>query len=389
MNNENLPSTSLTPPLPPRFLPLDNEGSTRGVGTGVGHRMEWIDAMRGFTMLLVVAYHVSINGFLESPKQSFYLSSFVLFRMPLFFFISGFFSYSTKIIWSARTWGQLTWKKTRIQMLPTLIFFALYVVITRPNGFWDGCMGYLHNPTKGGYWFTYVLLLMFLIYYTYAYVESRFLPRLKALNLGWVPITLLWSASLVAYATFFMPAWFKYPQSELIQWSSFGQVIQFFHFFLAGNIVRRYWTQFQRLFDTQWFVPIVLATGTLGLCELFRWHNLHGQWVNLPRTLTMYALMTTVIVVFRHYATFFSRSNAVGRTLQYVGTRTLDIYLIHVLLIMPLPFVGEWLKSIHTPFVVDITLSFAGAAVITLICAILSHIIRTSPLLKYYLFGRK
>ena len=33
-------------------------------------RMEWLDAMRGFTMILVVAYHVALFGFGESEKMS-------------------------------------------------------------------------------------------------------------------------------------------------------------------------------------------------------------------------------------------------------------------------------------------------------------------------------
>ena len=33
-------------------------------------RLEWLDALRGFTMILVVAYHVSTNGFGEVEKSS-------------------------------------------------------------------------------------------------------------------------------------------------------------------------------------------------------------------------------------------------------------------------------------------------------------------------------
>ena len=33
-------------------------------------RMEWLDAMRGFTMILVVAYHVAQIGFDQSIKHS-------------------------------------------------------------------------------------------------------------------------------------------------------------------------------------------------------------------------------------------------------------------------------------------------------------------------------
>ena len=52
-------------------------------------RLEWLDAMRGFTMILVVAYHVAQSGFMESEKISASLPFLVLFRMPLFFFVSG------------------------------------------------------------------------------------------------------------------------------------------------------------------------------------------------------------------------------------------------------------------------------------------------------------
>ena len=57
-------------------------------------RMEWLDAMRGFTMILVVAYHVAQMGFDQSIKHSSSLSFLMLFRMPLFFFVSGFLAYS-------------------------------------------------------------------------------------------------------------------------------------------------------------------------------------------------------------------------------------------------------------------------------------------------------
>lgn len=351
-------------------------------------RMEWIDAMRGFTMLLVVAYHVSINGFLESPKQSFYLSSFVLFRMPLFFFISGFFSYSTKVVWSARTLATLTAKKLRIQMLPTVIFFSLMVVVFRPN-FWDGCTELLHNPTKGGYWFTYALLLMFVIYYAFAYLESKCKAWLEQRSIGWLPITLFWLFWLGFYATWFMPKWFSYPKSEFMQWSSFGQVIQYFQFFLAGNIVRRYWTQVQRLFDAKWFIPLLLVVATVSMCDFFRWHTLTFQWANLPRTLSMYSLMLLVVIYFRHYAEAFSRETRLGRTLQYIGVRTLDIYLLHFFFVPVMPFVGRWLPTIEHNFAIDVTLSFTGAFIITGLSIIASNILRTSPLLKYYLFGRK
>ena len=34
------------------------------------NRIEWLDAMRGFTMVMVVAYHVGLITFAESARQS-------------------------------------------------------------------------------------------------------------------------------------------------------------------------------------------------------------------------------------------------------------------------------------------------------------------------------
>ena len=53
-------------------------------------RLEWLDALRGFTMLLVVTNHVYDMSFVTNPKYSMFMSLCLLFRMPLFFFISGF-----------------------------------------------------------------------------------------------------------------------------------------------------------------------------------------------------------------------------------------------------------------------------------------------------------
>ncbi len=52
-------------------------------------RLEWLDALRGFTMILVVANHVSQMGFEQQWKLSSSLPFLLLFRMPLFFFVSG------------------------------------------------------------------------------------------------------------------------------------------------------------------------------------------------------------------------------------------------------------------------------------------------------------
>ena len=43
--------------------------------TAKKERMEWLDATRGFTMILVVAYHIAVAGFGENIKHSIFAPS--------------------------------------------------------------------------------------------------------------------------------------------------------------------------------------------------------------------------------------------------------------------------------------------------------------------------
>ena len=113
-------------------------------------RLEWLDAMGGFTMIMVVMYHVGLQGFDESFKQSASMPFLVLFRMPLFFFISGFLSYKANADWSFSGFRNMMLKKIRIQIIPTVVFFFAFVAITSPSKFGDQVVTNFHSPTKGG-----------------------------------------------------------------------------------------------------------------------------------------------------------------------------------------------------------------------------------------------
>ena len=62
----------------------------QGSGSTSKKRIEYIDAMRGFTMLLVVFGHVLTHGLNNYSEGSVVYSFFQTFRMPMFFFISGY-----------------------------------------------------------------------------------------------------------------------------------------------------------------------------------------------------------------------------------------------------------------------------------------------------------
>ena len=351
-------------------------------------RLEWLDALRGFTMILVVSYHVAQYGFGETWKTSSSMSFLMLFRMPLFFFVSGFLAYKATQVWNLRNLGGLLLKKVRVQLVPTVVFFLLAMAILYKH-FWPALDGALRSQFKGGYWFTLVLLYMFIIYYPFAWLESL-LPRKS-----WIPITLLFVASLLVYESCYLPKYFYWAfgyrrAHPMFLWeSSIIQLMQYFPFFLYGNIVHRYWNQALRLMDSRWFFPVVVIVVVFATLDAQKWHTLRMAWAVIPLTLAKFLLLTIAFMYFRHYKDSFSKARPVGWTLQYIGRRTLDIYLIHFFFMPELPAVGAFFKSFPHNFVIDTTLSiFIGMLVIGF-CIVTSNILRISPIFKKWLFGRE
>ncbi len=354
-------------------------------------RLEWLDALRGFTMFMVVTNHVYGFSFDANTKYSMFMSLCLLFRMPLFFFISGFLAYKATFSWNLRDTGQLIAKKMRVQIIPTVVIMTAYIALMSKH-FWERMEAAWTSPTKGGYWFTLVLLEMFLVYYAVCGFTSFLTKKASAqrsLFIVHCSLFILWALALFAYATLYMPSWFSWYKDPFWHITSITEFARFFHFFLLGNLVHRYWSQVQRLLDTPWFFPLLILIAFLGAGDYLKWHNLRMQWANLPRTMSMYALVLIIVAFFRYYAHWFTKETRVGNALQFIGVRTLDIYLLHYFFLPHLKEFGVWFKAHPTNFVLEGTAAMLLAALVVAFSILASHVLRVSPFLKKYLFGRE
>lgn len=77
----------------------------------MGHnsgRIEYVDCIRGFLVLWVVLFHMGLSlSWLNIP-----------YRMPLFFFISGFF-------FRPRPWGEFFMRRVQTLLVPYVFFYAV------------------------------------------------------------------------------------------------------------------------------------------------------------------------------------------------------------------------------------------------------------------------
>ena len=116
-------------------------------------RIEYLDAMRGFTMILVVFSHILLCTFQMPEASGFSFNDiFVTFRMPLFYFLSGFLMFKPDRFKNLNGTIDFIKKKFVVQIIPTVIFSLVFcLVFAKTYG------GLLNDTAKHGFWFTYTL----------------------------------------------------------------------------------------------------------------------------------------------------------------------------------------------------------------------------------------
>ena len=331
-------------------------------------RIEYIDAMRGFTMLLVVVNHV-VTYCLGSANQGISLNDFFSqVRMPMFFFISGFVLYKDSVVWNGKQIISFFRKKIPVQLLSPFLFFLVYIHYMDIPFFIA-----IGQRFKAGYWFTFVLLEYYLIY-----AIVRFCFRGK-----WGHI-IVFLVSLLLYAISWPPLYDAIPIGNY--WKEVISIPQwdFFLYFVLGTLVRKNFPLIEKLLDSSWLLLFCIlyyfvVNSVRDLMPI-------NQLV-LERSLSLTGLVV-LFAFFRNKQTVFSNDRVWGRTLQYVGLRTLDVYLIHFFFLpYGLNFVTVF---VDRPMpVLEATVSFAISALIIAACLVISNIIRLSPILAHWLFGAK
>lgn len=326
--------------------------------------------MRGLTMMLVVYSHVANlvvknNTLTWDPPTSWIFNSiFVEFRMPLFFFVSGFVLFKASRVWDVKEILAFFKKKLPVQLVFPLICLAACLAITHidsfPNAFF--------LPLKDGYWFTFVLLEFYVFY-----VLLQLLPfKGKAADVvevlaGVVAFTGIWCAhhfnpnfleSRGMVGLFSVPEW------------------NYFFYFIFGVQARKHFLAFEKVLDNSAFMTLCLVA--------FIGVNIAG------RLLAVAGILGVVLVFsfFRRYQQNFTKESRLGRTMQYVGRHTLDIYLLHYFFI----YTNDWSK--YKSFLEDLPLLELGCSLvisvlIIALCLIVSNFLRLSPFIARYCFGSK
>lgn len=338
-------------------------------------RIGYIDAMRALTMILVVYSHIQSVGYdIDGMilKQSFN-SLFVLFRMPLFFFISGWVLYKGSRIWNKQVIRSFLFNKFKVQIISTLVFFLLYLYSFNLNFY--NAIGLF----KAGYWFTYTLFFFF-VFYAISIIIAKFFPyryedsviiicTLFVIVVYYITILDTDSNHVRVYEVIGIPQW------------------RYYVFFVFGTLVKKYYPSFISLTNNSYISTLIIVT--------FFFLFFFGSIIKLPHFDTVkYFLfgffgIVIVLTIFRLSEAFFEGNSLISKSMKYIGRHTLDIYLLHFFFLpRNLAPLGNWFYECPNPTIEFFTTIIISLMVVA-VCLIISKCIRISPFLAHYLFGQK
>lgn len=331
-------------------------------------RVRYIDTLRGFTMLLVVFQHVRyfMCGMTDTRFDA--LAFFIVsFFMPMFFFISGYVAPKTIHHKTKEIYLSNLKIKAMVLLIPTIVFWISMTIV-----------GLRTWQFPGGFWFTEVLFEMFLIYFTIAFI-CRKLKSSVIENIVLLTVTLI---------LFSVKGIFLIP--EIQKYTSYFCLVElcnYFPFFFFGLMSKKYKDLFFKVCDNGYLMMLMIVTAFVLLICQYKFDVVYFSGpINQVKGVILVAIIFTC---FRHSEAFWSKKNMFTDSMVYVGRRTLDLYMLHYFLLMPVPVVGEFITSLNSNIVIELLIIGLLTLVVTFISLQLSNLIRTSSVLSKLLFGVK
>lgn len=330
-------------------------------------------------MYLVVYSHVWTYCYKTDSSKSFD-HILVNFFLALFFFVSGFVAYKKDFSWTRKSIVGI-WKRKFVQLIIPSVVFCLVLCWQLAN-LWNIAFSFdpLWGISTSWYWFT-VQLFFFFVIYTLTMTVVRYAKS------SYQSIFLLVIALLI-YCLSFSHTIMEKTQigADLFQYLGMKHW-RLYVFFTMGVLMRKHILAVKKLIEQSIVMAVVIIVFFLMV--------LFSDYINLPMWKPVGAILyggVSVWIIFAFFYKYqhsFSQDRLLGRTMQYIGKRTLDIYMIHYF-ILPrhLKCLGQFFSDNVNP-VIEFFITSAIVLLIIFVSILIGNIVRLSPLLSHYLLGEK
>lgn len=284
----------------------------------VNNRLEHLDALRGMTMLFVIYFHI-LAYFAES--DSIVNDCIMRWRMPLFFFISGFFA--TFKNYDGNLYKNRVYNRLSKQLYPTIIIFAIFIFVSWLMGtapLKEYLLHGIYDPAKLGYWFTISLVEVYLIYTAISVALFFKKIDLKKQGMVYLLISVVSGLIYVLYLRSYSPEGILLKFYSVLSIAKFSALIPFF---FLGVFCRIYETEFIKILSKP-FASVVFF-GLFLVMSLLSQENYQIDSMIYYGS-RVFGLMT-VVSIFMCGKKYFDSTTLAGRYLIRIGRNTLPIFI--------------------------------------------------------------
>ena len=293
------------------------------------------------------------------------------FRLPLFFFVSGFFSWRPLEKWTKTTSMRVTAQKFRAQVICAILFYALLFYSRGANP-----IGWIYNGFAA-YWFTGVLFIMYL-----AYLLSVGISKLLSRDVSLIIMSALALFGVALILTH------KYPDNRFWTVINGTNGCLFMQYYMAGMFYRKYKTQLGTFLNRS----EVKATLLCGFIALFclEYAEFVQQRPKICKLLSgeviTYFGVLMIVSLFDGAKSYFQKSGMIADTLCKIGQRSLDVYMLHYFFLPSMLFLKPWLSN-GNMVLFQIGISGTVALAVIGLCLLISNCLHQSHTLAVWLFG--
>lgn len=341
-------------------------------------RLNYLDALRGLAIFLVVVSHVGNFTLGIKPYDSYWNHFICTFYLPLFFFISGFLAYKSFV--NAKGIFVAIKNKVLSLLVPLLLFLCIHEFVS--GNYNPLPMIFVYDGMF--YWFLLVLFEIFVTYYIVCLISLLF--REKQRDRFIITSLVILSISLIAILVLCRSNGGRVWNVLCIE-----NYTKYFQFFAFGVICKKFSSLFFRIIGNQFFLITLILTFLLSSI-IIHWPIINNSFILyslIHDEIVRYAGVLTMFIIFYQKRAFFESNSKLAKFGLLVGRRSLDIYLLEGYFRPELcDSLGAFFSD-NSNFGLEILTTIGIALFVVLISLLCSEIIRTSKFAGKLFFGSR
>lgn len=333
----------------------------------MSQRLEWLDIMKGFTMILVVLGHIMNNMDLFNHPINVWLHRF---HMPFFFMLSGFMALKTL----EKNFLSNFRNKTRTLLLPFIFCGTAYAWT------FNKFTNYIFSEDHTGYWFLISLWTCWMVFLPIIYILKRF-------KIGCILCVRLF----VLLIPFFIGNLImKNIPDIFIQTLTLSKTCSDYRFFVMGYILGEiYFNNKKNVIGFTGGVSKLYLPIHVGIMELiFFIFSIaliaKHYWIScFPITIQQILLSYSLFVLLYSMSPIINEN--IRRILSYIGKNSLGIYIFHFFFVyqFPLTNIGEISSGFQFLIALILSLLVIGATLL------ITPIFNNNKILSLLFLGKK